>query len=168
MITITITGSKMDGKAVIYEFTGRQGRRELVPVYAAFARDDKGNLFQFSVTRDTSPMVFDDTFDLSDRFGNGGECPPSGGVPYIGNVREDGPKGFRIELTTRGQQDGIIFFEGRTRSSIQIHFGEAASEGCFMVAGRRRDYARNFANPLKNMLSGGNEAIQVVVEPRVT
>lgn len=167
MITITITGCGTGGKALIYELTGRQGRRKFVPTYFAFAKDDKENVFWFSVTRDTSPMCFDNTFDFSNPFGEGGECPPSGEVPYVGNVREDGPKGFRIELTTRGQQDGTILFEGRTRSSIQIHFGAAASEGCFMVAGRRKDYARNFANPLKRMLSGGNEAIQVVVEPRV-
>lgn len=165
MIVITITAQQTGKKALLYELPGRKGRRTYVSTYLSFVHDtqtDDG--FSFAVTRDSSMQIFVEKGER--HFRKHGECPPSGETPYRGLIREDGPLGFRVELLDPFIDTSVITGkDGTRRSNIQIHFGAAASYGCILVAGRRRLYGRNFADPLRSMLQGGRW-LQVVVEPR--
>jgi hypothetical protein len=102
-----------------------------------------------------------------DVYGHRGECPPSGDIPYQGFVRTDGPVGFRIQLYEAGcdTADTLIGQGSTLRKNIQIHFGAAATYGCFMVAGRRAHYHSRFKRPIRAMLAR-DSTIEVVVEPR--
>lgn len=160
---ITITSALTGKKALLYEFPGRKGRRKFVPTYKAFAANSRGELFEFSVTRDSSPQVFS---DLTNLFGEKGECPPSSEHPYVGVIREDGPVGFRIEFYQNNPEEKLIVSPcGSRRTNIQIHFGAAASYGCILVAGRRREYKQKFELPIRGLLDPDNR-IEVTVEPR--
>lgn len=164
MIRITITGKLTGRKALLYEELGRKGRRKFVPTYHALAEClPTKECFEFAVVRDTSPQVFG---QLPYRYGKDGECPPSL-RPYVGIVRDNGPVGFRIQLSEVGfEKTGLLLGQGRVaRERIQIHFGAAASHGCILVAGRRRTYHRVFAKQLRAMLVH-TSTISVIVQPR--
>lgn len=165
MIHIVITAILSPGKALLYEHPGRKGQRKFVPVYKAFARNKVGDKFDFLVTRDSSTAVFG---NLEDRYGEHGECPPSLEKPYIGFVRTDGPVGFRIQFFDPNYKDemSVMSPSGIKRKHLQIHFGAAASHGCILVAGRRREYKKHFEKPLRALgLKEGIE-IQITVESR--
>lgn len=167
MIEITITGKVAPGKALLYEKLGRQGKRKFVPTYEAFAHCSiTGKQFSFTVTRDSSAHVFGEQ-PPEDRYGTNGECPPCANTPYIGSVREDAKKGFRIVFFEPEHREvmGLVGRGTTLRKEMLIHFGAAASFGCIMVAGWRRYYDRVFANPIKRMLVH-TDYIQVIVEPR--
>jgi hypothetical protein len=164
VITIVITGELTGQKALLYERVKRQGRRRLVPTYRAFAHCTRTQeSFPFAVVRDTSTQVFE---GLEDPYSQGGECPPSL-LPYRGVVREDGDVGFRIQLIeTSGEHTDTLLGQGSVmRRHIQIHFGAAASNGCIMVAGRRREYRTRFERTLRAMLRHTSD-IEVIVLPR--
>ena len=164
MIRITITANPTGSKALLYEFPKRKGRRKFVPTFAANVECSKtGRGFAFSVTRYSSTHVFGGMSD--DRYGEHGECPPCKGTPYRGITREDGPVGFRIQLFEPGfaKSETLIGRGSVERRHVQIHFGAAASHGCFLVAGRRRSYRKAFEAPLRDMLQHG-DAIEVMVE----
>lgn len=162
MIQITITGKQTGKKGLLYEFAGRKGRRTYVPTYFAIVCLGTEK-FEFAVTRNSSFPTFGG--ELENVYGEKGECPPSADTPYTGMIREDGPVGFRVEFFD-DPETRILFGQGDVpRKYIQIHFGAAASDGCVLVAGRRRAYGRVFKKPLQAMLKHTNK-IQVVVEPR--
>lgn len=166
MITITITGERTPGRALLYELPRRGGRRAFVPTYVAQAHCSVANLsFGFAVVRDVSPHIFGER--PADPYGVNGECPPSADTPYRGVVRTDGYVGFRIELFELQYADTReLMGQGAIRrKKIQIHFGAAASFGCILVAGRRRDYGRAFVRPLQAMLAHTDQIV-VIVEPR--
>ncbi len=166
IVLITITSRLEASKALLYEFPGRKGRKKYVPTYTARAEHlPTGEYFYFSVTRCSSHHVFGERPDC--RYGEKGECPPSGEAYYHGVVREDGVVGFRIEFFDEEHAGTRILVapNGVTRKNIQIHFGAAAAYGCILVAGRRRSYCRNFESPMRSLLAHG-DPIHVVVEPR--
>jgi hypothetical protein len=165
MIEIVITAQQSGKKALVYEYTGRRGRRKFVPSYEAYARcQTTGQLFEFTVVRDSCTHVFGEVPE--DRYGEGGECPPSID-PYHGTVREDGSVGFRIELSEPGcGQKGTLRGRGTSlRKNIQIHYGAACAHGCVMVTGRRRLYHSRFAKCLRSMLQT-SDMIRVIVHER--
>jgi hypothetical protein len=165
MVAIVIT-PEVVGRARLYEFRGRQGRKTVVPAYKAVASEGP-IYFEFAVTRDSSAIIFNND-PPTDRFGVKGECPPSRFFePYYGRVRQDGKVGFSIQLfepdcplqeTLRGQ--------GTTeRKHVLIHHGPGASEGCFMVAGGKEGYLlfRRNVEPILNSSS----IVKVTVLPRM-
>ncbi len=165
MIEITITGEPTGRKALIYEHVGRKGRRAYVPTYVAQVHHKpSGRILMFAVVRDSSAQVFE---GLRQRYSEDGECPPSAIEPYHGLIREDGPVGFRIQLFEAKHNDkATLIGQGRIkRKHIQIHFGAAASHGCLMVAGRRRQYPRHFARPIRTMFAS-TPTIRVIVQTR--
>lgn len=162
MIQITITRQLTGKKGLLYEFAGRQGRRTYVPTYVAFVCLG-AEKFDFAVTRDSSFLKFGN--ELENLYGEKGECPPSAETPYSGVIREDGSVGFRVEFFEDPDTRTLLGQGGVPRKHIQIHFGAAASDGCILVAGRRRLYRRNFEKPLRAMLKQSN-TIQVIVESR--
>jgi hypothetical protein len=85
----------------------------------------------------------------------------------MGTIREDGATGFRIQLYEPefGGTDTLIGTGTVPRKCVQIHFGAAASQGCILVAGRRRLYRPRFENPIRSMLAHTQD-ITVIVEPR--
>jgi hypothetical protein len=165
VINIIITGEITGKRALLYELLGRKGRRKFVPTYVAFAECcAMQGRFAFSVVRDSSPQVFS---GLRDRYDEGGECPPSGEIPFIGIVRDDGLVGFRIQLFDSWcERRETLTGEGSIpRRHVQIHVGAAASHGCIMVAGRRRWYYSEFEKQLRRMLIH-TDIIRVTVQPR--
>lgn len=164
MIHIVITAILCPGKALLYEHPGRKGRRKFVHVYKA-AHNEVGEQFDFLVTRDSSTVVFG---DLEDRYGEHGECPPSLEKPYTGFVRTDGPVGFRIQFFDSDYEDemSVMSPSGIKRKHLQIHFGAAASHGCILVAGRRREYKKHFEKPLRTLGLKEGVGVEITIESR--
>lgn len=157
-------------KALLYELPRKQGRRKFVRTYAAFAQLlPSGERFNFAVVRDSSDHAFREIMP-ENPFGEKGECPASGDLPYFGRIREDGPVGFRIQLYEEkcGNDYTIIGASETPRQNIQIHFGAAATYGCLMVAGRRREYNTGFERWMRAMLERDLDEgmIRIIVEPR--
>lgn len=167
MIEILITGQRAQRKALLYEFPGKKGRRAYVDAFNAFAHcDEDDTSFRFAVTRYSSKHVFGEVPE--DLWGPSGECPTSiEGKPFLGRVREDGPKGFRIQLYEDScEKQRSLEGEGSVlRFDIQIHFGAAASYGCFLVAGGRWHYRRTFESRMRKWLKL-TDVIEVHVLPR--
>lgn len=164
MILIIVTGVVTGRKALIYQKVGRQGRRAYVDTYHATAVcHSTGKTHLFGVVRDSSAVFFG---EVDDTAGEQGECPASV-EPYHGFIREDGPVGFRIQLHERTceEKKKLIGSGPVSRKFIQIHFGAAASHGCIMVAGSRRDYRRVFERWMREALEHTQD-IRVIVEPR--
>ena len=168
MIQITITGEPTGKRALLYELRKRQGARKFVPTYHAYAECHwTGKRFEFSVVRDPSAHIFGPR--PLDPYGENGECPPSSDVPYSGTILEDGPIGFRIQLTEAGceQEEWLVGIGSTIRKRVWIHFGACASFGCILIAGRRRSYKVVFERPLRTMLAHcATTTISVVVLPR--
>jgi hypothetical protein len=165
MVAIVIT-PEVVGRAKLYEFRDRQGRRRMVPAYKAVASDGP-TYFEFAVTRDSSAVIFGND-PPTDRFGTKGECPPSRFLePYYGRVRQDGKAGFSIQLFEPDcPLQETLCGQGTTeRKHVLIHHGPGASEGCFMVAGGKEGYHR-FRQNVEPILSGSS-IIKVTVLPRM-
>ena len=167
MVLIVVTGTEV-GRGYIYEERKMQGRRRLVPSYAAFVlQESTGGKFDFAVTRDSSNCVFG---DVPRHFGEMGECPPSlPGQPYLGRIRTDCAVGWTIQLfedwcPKKESLRGTGFF---ARQHILIHFGARKSDGCLMVSGGQLGWQRFKQNFLQLVPRPEDEEIHVVVQERV-
>ena len=111
--------------AVSIYITDKAVKRGKTPLYKMFLFNESGSMAEFPVTRDAVTE----------------EAPANRpGKPYSGHIREDGPKGFRIELYEpgigkKGNKYSIKGIGKTVRTNIQIHIGPGRSEGCFLLTG---------------------------------
>lgn len=169
-IYILITGQKTGRRAVLYEKLGRQGRQALVPTYQAeLGRyDGESSTYRFTVTRDSSPVVFGQS---RGRFGLVGECPPSRTcAPYRGRLHQSqrsGQTAVMLSESNLAARNGLLGQGQLLRTDIMIHRGPACSLGCLTVGGGRRGYV-NWLQALQRLMQTPTEEILVFVEPRPT
>lgn len=165
-LKITVSGERTGRTALLYEKRGQQGATKQVGTYRAWVIHlPTKQQFHFDVIRDSSAHVFGEQPD--DPYGEMGECPPSDDAGFLAAVREDGPKGWRLQLSEPHLEDeGILMGLGRVpRTHIQLHYGEACGYGCLMVAPTRRWYRSAFEPWMRSVLPSRGE-IRVVVHPR--
>ncbi len=135
-ISIIITNQKI-GKSHIYSELNHQGKREIVPTYRMIIFNESGTVQEFAVTRDTVVTAFGQK--SPSKYGKDNECPPNKiKKPYLGHIRTDGEKGFRIELYEpgigkKGNRNRLKGTGKNIRRYIQIHLGPGKSEGCFLL-----------------------------------
>jgi hypothetical protein len=140
--------------------------REQVPTYRILVSNDSGSSFAAEATRDTNRAG--DVAQTRGSYGSDHEAPP--GV-YSGSVRNDGTKGFRIELSDSDKVGtGRVTGPDGERSNIQIHIGAGCSEGCMLLPGGRagRDLFQTNFTDLQNedRQNGRGTAITVIVVNR--
>lgn len=165
MLQIVVTAKEV-GESLLYEIKGRKGRSILVPTYKVVAANDRGEHFEFAVTRDASDHFFSDEKPV--RYGQNSECPPSRPMePYHGRVRIDGKVSFSLQLFEPGcsRQETLRGQGPVDRKHIMIHFGPARSEGCLLIAGDDEGYL-DFVRNLHRLLDSPEEAILVTVHER--
>jgi RHS repeat-associated protein len=138
---------------------------QAAPLYRLTVENDSGTTAAFSVTRDTNfTGPIEGTRGL---YGSDQEAPPG---TYVGDVRRDGDRGFRIQLSDKPGESTIMAPDGTVRKNVQIHVGPGCSQGCMLLPGGRagRDA---FGNTIDKMLredaaNGNGTAIQVTVQDR--
>ena len=125
--------------------------QENVSKYKVTISNDSGSKQVFNVSRDSN--YNGTTADTRGDYGSGNEAPPGN---YRGHTRDDGTKGFRIELydpaVDKGNRDTIQAPDGTLRQNVQIHIGPGCSEGCMLLtggAGTRDDFEDSVNNMLK-------------------
>jgi hypothetical protein len=97
--------------------------KEKIPLYKMLVLNESGSMAEFAVTRNAVTK----------------EAPGNkSGKPYFGHIREDGEKGFRIELYEpgigkKGNKYSLKGVGKTIRTNIQIHIGPGRSEGCFLL-----------------------------------
>jgi hypothetical protein len=102
-----------------------ESRLQKIPVYKMLVLNESGSTAEFPVTRDAVTK----------------KAPANKpGKPYSGRIREDGPKGFRIELYEpgvgkKGSRYSLRGIGKIIRTNIQIHIGPGRSEGCVLLTG---------------------------------
>lgn len=147
-IQILITNKKV-GKSWIYSQLNQQGRKKSVPTYRLLVLNESGNIAEFAVTRDGAADLFGS--GSAGRYGLHGEVPPNKlSRPYRAHIREDGRRGFRLELYEKGigAKGNHYALKGMgkvIRTNIQIHLGPGLSQGCFLLTGgrkKRNDFAK--------------------------
>jgi RHS repeat-associated protein len=95
-----------------------------------------------------------------------GEAPP--GV-FKGRIRKDGDRGFRIELTTPGREQGeVLSPDGTVRTDIQIHRNAGTSLGCLLFPA---EDLKRFETTVNQMLEQDRKnkfgtGINVIIQPR--
>ncbi len=159
---IVITGEKMPNRALLYEFVGRQGQKRFVHTYKAILEGLNGVMYEFAVTRDSAAVLFS---RQPDRFGVGGECPPSPeGSQYrarLFTAKRNGPCLLLYEAyDDEGpylQGDGMV-----KRRYVLIHAGPASSLGCLTVAGGKRSWRRFW----RIVTASGLTEFLVYIEPK--
>ena len=140
--------------------------REQVPTYKIIVSNDSGSSFTSQATRDTNRAG--DVAQTRGNYGSDNEGPP--GV-YSGSERNDGSRGFRIELSDSDNPGtGKISGPDGERTNIQIHVGPGCSEGCMLLPGGRagRDsFQTSFAAlQTEDRQNGRGTAITVIVVNR--
>lgn len=135
-ISIVIT-KEIIGESVLYSKEDQLGDRYRVPLYKMTLANESGTVKETGVTRDSIRTIT--TKRPRSRYGVQGECPPNrDGAPYDAFVRDDGKKGFRLQLfeetILQDEQKYLVRGMGKTkRQYIQIHIGPGYSEGCFLL-----------------------------------
>lgn len=141
-VCIQISG-QISGRTWIFEGRKQTGQKRLVPTYRLVLSVELDTGFVpdkfFSITRDTSPVIFSDGVC---HYGTDGECPPSASTtPYqaiwhnYGNL----PNALRLYELHLGEA-ALKGIGSVMRHGILIHSGPARSEGCFTIAGGRKAY----------------------------
>jgi RHS repeat-associated protein len=128
--------------------------------YRMIVENHSGTRRVFDVTRSSS-------YGKRGEYGKDRETPPGN---YIGSIRTDGSKGFRIELTEPGQSQGKVTSPDttQTRDYLQIHRNGMEFEGCMGFP--KADHAR-FEETVKTLLDQDKQnnlgtRIYVSVDPR--
>jgi hypothetical protein len=130
-VSIYITGKKAG-----------EGSLQKNPLYEMLVFNEFGSMAEFVVTRDSVTK----------------KAPANKpGKPYFGHIREDGLKGFRIELYEPGigKRSNKYSLKGvgrEIRTNIQIHIGPGRSEGCFLLTGGIRG-KNKFKRAIKSLIS---------------
>lgn len=101
--------------------SGRKIRTEVLS-YRVIVTNDSGTRRIFELTRGSS-------HGKRGQYGRFQEAPPG---EYVGKVRRDGRRGFRVELTEPGQPDGQMTTPDapRNRGNIQLHRNGLYVQGC--------------------------------------
>lgn len=161
---IHITGEKVS-RGLIWEQTGKSGKRAFVPTYlAALIDENRPQLdYKFEILRDSSDVVFR---GISERYQTLGECPPhQEGNPYQAYI-DDSKIGNCLRVYQKGSSDRhhLIGIGDTQRSNILFHHGPACSYGCFVIAGGKRGWDR-FFDRVRRILDP-DEELTVFVDSR--
>src|SRR5260370_5551326 len=182
-ITITVTNVVV-GTSTVRTHTASEIRQaeskgqqlnvktETVNTYKVIVTNETGQTRVFVVTRDTNRNG--SVADMRGNYGTGNEAPPG---QFKGHTREDGSKGFRIEVydpnvtqSSPGAQDTLHSPDGTARQNVQVHIGPGCSEGCMLLTGGTagRDNFQNTINEMRraDRENGWGDAINVNIQAR--
>jgi RHS repeat-associated protein len=118
---IKITNIVVGYQYLIDLSSGKRIRTEVLS-YRVIVTNDSGTRRIFELTRGSS-------HGKRGEYGRLQEAPPG---EYTGKIRQDGRRGFRVELTEPGQPDGQLTTPDaiRNRGNIQLHRNGLYVEGC--------------------------------------
>ena len=137
---IKITNIVIGYQYLVDVSSGKRTRIEVMS-YRVVVTNDSGTRRIFELTRGSS-------HGERGQYGRLQEAPPG---EYTGRIRQDGRRGFRVELTEPGQPDGQMTTPDspRNRGNIQLHRNGLYVEGCMTFP--TSDYDR-FQETISGML----------------